>query len=360
MMQTVLFESKKYDGSINYRWQAQIEYVRDNLFILYTPTGTPFSGRRAGTFPQACRIYCWTDHWFNVEQFYLNDNGHSGIWHYVNLGTPVTVEGQTLSYVDLDLDLSMDNQWNVKLLDEDEFAAHRVRFNYPSHVVQRVRQAEQEVRKLMWQRAWPFATVTEGERVRIRPFFWSDLETIDGWAGAYGPFDDPWLIPASGTLERHDWFSSYLSTPVYRLYAIETCAQEMIGHISLREITLGSQARLGIGLAPLQTSKGYGTEALKTFLPYYFDVLGFERMVLDVAASNVRAIRSYERVGFRRYGEHYRGAGDEENWRVLSEPQYAALRPFFRKNAWGLQQLHYDMELTKAMWRTRSNGADAA
>jgi len=82
-------------------------------------------------------------------------------------------------------------------------------------------------------------------------------------------------------------------------------------------------------------------------------VLAFERMVLDVAATNVRAIRSYEKVGFTRFGEHYRGAGDESQWDVLRQPQYVNLRGLFRHTAWGLQQLHYDMEITRETWRAK-------
>ncbi|MCA1552865.1 MAG: GNAT family N-acetyltransferase, partial [Chloroflexi bacterium] len=262
--------------------------------------------------------------------------------------------GERVSYVDLDLDLDMNNDWQVKLLDEDEFAENAERYGYPDSIRERVRNTVRDVRHSIDGRAWPFATSTESERLRLRPFFWSDLAHIDRWRGEYSPFDDPWIIPAPNSYERHDWFASYLQTPVCRLYAIETCEGEMIGHISLREISPHTQARLGVGLAPQRTGNGYGTEALSAFLPYYFGVLGFERMVLDVAATNLRAIRSYEKIGFRRYGEHYRGAGDESQWTVLRQPQFAKLRGFFQRTAWGLQQLHYDMQFTREMWRAQN------
>jgi RimJ/RimL family protein N-acetyltransferase len=215
---------------------------------------------------------------------------------------------------------------------------------------QRVERTTREVRQAIQSRAWPFATSVEGEHLRLRPFFWADLDRIDEWQGSYTPFDDPWLIPAPGSYERHEWFSHYLQTPVARLYAIENCDGALIGHLSLREIVVGSQARLGIGLAPGETGKGYGTEALKTFLPYYFNVLGFQRMVLDVAATNQRAIHSYEKVGFEKYSEHYRETADDSHWRILNQPPYVKLKVFFRRSPWGLQQLHYDMEITRQAW----------
>jgi RimJ/RimL family protein N-acetyltransferase len=172
---------------------------------------------------------------------------------------------------------------------------------------------------------------------------------MDNWLGTWGPFDDPWVIPSPGE-ERHEWYTGYIETPVCRLYAITDHAQQLLGHISLREIVRGQQARLGIGLAPTQKNRGYGTEALRIFLPYFFEMLGFQKMVLDVAASNQGAVRVYQKLGFLQCAQHYRGAGSDAQWRLLDEPHYASLRPFFQHNYWGWQQLHYDMELTHEQW----------
>ena len=303
MSQSVIYRSVKYDGSVNYCWTAQLEYARSNLIILSTPVGTPFAGRCTGMVEHSFRSFLWTDRWFNVNQTNFPDPD-IGIRHYVNIGTPAAFDGSTVSFIDLDLDFDLDNRWNLTLLDEDEYAANVARFNYSADVRQNVEKATHDVRRAVESRAWPFATAVEGAHVHLRPFFWSDLASMDQWRGAYTPVDDPWIIPAPGTFERREWYWHYVETPVTRLYAIENCAGALVGHISLREIMPASQARLGIGLAPGEVGRGYGTEALQTFLPYYFDVLGFERLVLDVAASNVRAVRAYERVGFKRYGDH--------------------------------------------------------
>jgi RimJ/RimL family protein N-acetyltransferase/protein associated with RNAse G/E len=355
MSQSVTYQSVKYDGSVNYRWTAQLEYARSNLIILCTPGGTPFTGRRAGTAQHAFRSYLWTDRWFNVNQTHFPEPD-AGIRHYVNIATPATFDGSTVSYVDLDLDFDLDNRWNLTLLDEDEYAAHIAHFNYSAHVRQNVEKAILDVRRAVQSRAWPFATAVEGDHVRLRPFFWADLGRMDQWRGAYTPIDDPWIIPAPGTFERREWYWHYVETPVTRLYAIDNCAGELVGHISLREITPASQARLGIGLAPGEVGRGYGTEALRMFLPYYFDVLGFERIVLDVAASNVRAVRAYERVGFKRYSDHFRGASEGAYWHIHNQPQNSGLKTFFRRTAWGFQQLYYDMDVTRDAWHAGHGG----
>lgn len=48
--------------------------------------------------------------------------------------------------------------------------------------------------------------------------------------------------------------------------------------------------------------RGVGTDAVRTLGRYLFEVRGHHRLTIDPAASNTRAIRTYERVGFRPVG----------------------------------------------------------
>jgi len=48
--------------------------------------------------------------------------------------------------------------------------------------------------------------------------------------------------------------------------------------------------------------KGYGGEALSLLVRYGFDVLNLHNVMLQVVAYNDRAIRCYERIGFRTFG----------------------------------------------------------
>jgi len=47
-------------------------------------------------------------------------------------------------------------------------------------------------------------------------------------------------------------------------------------------------------------NRGYGTEALKLTAQYAFNELGLALLGLTVFPSNQRAIRAYEKVGFRK------------------------------------------------------------
>ncbi|AYO30549.1 N-acetyltransferase [Biomaibacter acetigenes] len=48
--------------------------------------------------------------------------------------------------------------------------------------------------------------------------------------------------------------------------------------------------------------KGYGTEALSVFINYIFNTKGFKTIYLRVYENNKRAIRCYEKCGFKKKG----------------------------------------------------------
>ena len=78
--------------------------------------------------------------------------------------------------------------------------------------------------------------------------------------------------------------------------------------------------------------------------------MGFGTMVLDVAAPNRRAVRSYERLGFRFLGSDWRMADHRFDRRMLDNPHYRHLQRFFRQGQQGLYVEFYEMELTKDEW----------
>ena len=73
-----------------------------------------------------------------------------------------------------------------------------------------------------------------------------------------------------------------------------------IGNVELMDPT-DSQAELGIAITASMQDRGYGTEAIRAVTGYAFDTLGLKRVFLKVYPDNSRAIRVYEKCGFREY-----------------------------------------------------------
>jgi aminoglycoside 6'-N-acetyltransferase len=88
---------------------------------------------------------------------------------------------------------------------------------------------------------------------------------------------------------------------------------EVIGLIQYYEETDPMYRHAGIDLfigEPYQ-GRGLGTDILRTMIRHLIHDRGHHRLVIDPAAANERAIRTYEKVGFRRVGvmrDYERGA----------------------------------------------------
>lgn len=77
---------------------------------------------------------------------------------------------------------------------------------------------------------------------------------------------------------------------------------------------------------PESCDRGIGTAALTAITAWAFEG-GLESIELDVAASNTRAVRCYENVGFRTIGESWQPVSEQE----AHAPEYAFLRPHLRE-----------------------------
>ncbi len=83
-----------------------------------------------------------------------------------------------------------------------------------------------------------------------------------------------------------------------------TKEKKVIGVIELDGFDWAARsAWVGIGIGEANyRGKGYGTEAMQLILEYAFQGLNLNRVNLNVFAFNTRAIRSYEKCGFRYEG----------------------------------------------------------
>lgn len=76
-------------------------------------------------------------------------------------------------------------------------------------------------------------------------------------------------------------------------------------------------ATIDLFLDPALHGRGLGTEAVRRLVRHLIDERGHHRITIDPGTGNTAAIRSYEKVGFRRVGvmrRYERRVGSEE-WR---------------------------------------------
>ena len=153
----------------------------------------------------------------------------------------------------------------------------------------------------------PERPMIQGERVWLRP-----LEERDMPAYAAGINDTEVGIPAGyrwpmsvdlarAWLERQQ--DSVKRGDAFLFAVCELGDDRFIGTTWLKEVSwVDGSAELAIYMDHDHIGAGWGTDAVRTLLRFGFVSLGLGRIWLTVDADNARAIRSYEKVGFRREG----------------------------------------------------------
>lgn len=145
---------------------------------------------------------------------------------------------------------------------------------------------------------WP------GSKIHLRPLAFEDLPAMVRWNNDpeveyYVDSDLPKTLPACQA-----WFSANVPSRDYRVYAIEDTQGNILGDLELDHISWrNGEAELRIRIGDKANwNRGYGTDAIRTLLDMAFDEIGLRRIYLKVYRFNRRAIRCYEKNGFRKIG----------------------------------------------------------
>lgn len=105
--------------------------------------------------------------------------------------------------------------------------------------------------------------------------------------------------PISEEKER-TWVREKLEEKAPIFSMIEKKSSEYIGNVELMDVH-DSVGELGIAITAEKQNLGYGTEAVRAITEYGLGRLGLKRIFLKVYPDNAKAIRVYEKCGFREY-----------------------------------------------------------
>ncbi len=184
-----------------------------------------------------------------------------------------------------------------------------------------------------------------GEKTILRQFSREDVEAWLAWPPHADPLYTSSYPRPMNRYEQDAWYYERLNRPDYMMFAVEDQQKNLIGLLTLRNIDRSrTHAVLGITLRPEILAQGLGTDCLWTFQSYFFDVLKFDALILDVAAYNRRAQRVYEKCGFVYTGEHW---GHYDDYTVFTNNHYQGLKHFFRRHGAWIETLFYDMVLRR-------------
>lgn len=140
--------------------------------------------------------------------------------------------------------------------------------------------------------------VLEGELVRLRPMVEADRPAL------IGVLADPTVTEWWDTRGPENSADELIAgEPRWFVWAIEADG-ELAGSVQASEEDDPDYQHAGIDifLSARFQGRGLGTDAVRTVARWLFEARGHHRLTIDPAAANTRAIRTYEKVGFKRVG----------------------------------------------------------
>ncbi len=130
---------------------------------------------------------------------------------------------------------------------------------------------------------------------RLVPDYLSMVNDMEHVGRFIGPRRDP--IPEE---KERQWVQKKLAENAPLFSMLEKSTGAFIGNIEFMDVH-DSAAELGIAITAGMQDKGYGSEAIPAMVNHGMDRLSLHRVFLKVYPDNARAIRVYEKCGFRAY-----------------------------------------------------------
>ena len=137
--------SRKYDFSLRRSWKARLIERSNKLLLLEGFFDAEVQHPDLGTIAQGTRSVesFFLDHWYNYFVFYEPTGKLRN--YYINLSMPPRISENVVDYVDLDIDVIIWPNRELKILDIEEFEENSRLYNYPDEVVSRVLELKDQI-----------------------------------------------------------------------------------------------------------------------------------------------------------------------------------------------------------------------
>lgn len=144
-----------------------------------------------------------------------------------------------------------------------------------------------------------------GERIYLSPMNVEDAEKYVEWFSDFKVTDGIGRSSNLLTIEAEkEWINNELKGNNLNFAIVNLENNKLIGNSSIMNINHKNRiAEVGIFIGDESNrNKGYGAETLNLLLDYGFNYLNLNNIMLTVKSFNERAIKCYEKVGFKEFG----------------------------------------------------------
>ena len=143
-----------------------------------------------------------------------------------------------------------------------------------------------------------------GDRLYLSPRNTEDVAIFTEWMNDFETTDYIGNSAMLITLKGETDFLEGDASPVASFVIVTLADNKMIGTVSIENISWTDRSgSLGIFIGDKEyRSQGYGTEAIRLILEYGFHYLNLHSIRLEVMEFNERAIKCYQKCGFKETG----------------------------------------------------------
>lgn len=194
----------------------------------------------------------------------------------------------------------------------------------------------------------------KGKKITLRPLRRDDINKRLRWKSYPDPLYFHYNFGEMTEPQKKAWYLKRKKDPRTLYLSIEKPEGELIGFLSIYDLDREKKkGMLGIYLGYEYTDKGYGTEAIRTILPYYFEKMKFKELYLDVATLNQRAIKCYLNCGFEFFRTEFHKHDPRGKIDIFGDERYEDIRKYFRKEGEEILVQFEEMRITEEMWRRK-------
>ncbi len=143
-----------------------------------------------------------------------------------------------------------------------------------------------------------------GERIYLSPRNNEEIEKFTEWLNDFETTDYTGRSAIITTLEGEKKYFEENMDKNYNFFIVTLDNDKLIGTVGLEKYDgINRTATLGIFIGDKEyRSQGYGTEAIRLILDYGFNYLNLNNIKLDLMSFNERALKCYQKCGFKEYG----------------------------------------------------------
>ena len=200
--------------------------------------------------------------------------------------------------------------------------------------------------------------LARGEKTYIKKLEREHIDLMQNWGRHENPLFSCYNFPHMNERQKDCWYKNKTLGFSKKCFVVFNDCNQLVGYISLRNIRIIKRTgELGIVFDPDNIDRGYGTDGLRAFLRYYFEILKMKALYLKVSIFNKRAQKCYKKAGFR-LSDIVTEEFEDQSLPIFQDDYFIPYRHFFKLENERIKCQFIDMVITRERYYSDVRGEE--